>query len=166
MTTFFIQDNFECYIFNLLSYTKQLFSSQLEINHVIHEPTEVKQNTCRPSRKRKKEKRTKAFLSKAGNQVTLFSLLILLHILFFRKFSKEIGIKRTAARRYISLHKTLKKNKGILKDQNFYIQQLSIKIILIQSTNHFKQEQIDSLHDSSKIILTFNEDKCRFKFIV
>ena len=27
---------------------KQLFLSQLEINHVIQEPTEARQNTCRP----------------------------------------------------------------------------------------------------------------------
>ena len=47
MTTLFIQDNFECQFVNLLSITEQLFSSQLEINQVIQEPTEANQNTCR-----------------------------------------------------------------------------------------------------------------------
>ena len=36
-----LQDNFECYFLNLLSFTKQLCSSRLEINHVIQEPTEA-----------------------------------------------------------------------------------------------------------------------------
>ena len=39
MTTLFIQDNFDCYFLNLLSIA--LFCSQLEINHVIQEPTEL-----------------------------------------------------------------------------------------------------------------------------
>ena len=34
--------------FSKLSFTQKLFSSQLEINHMIHEPTEVNYNTCRP----------------------------------------------------------------------------------------------------------------------
>ena len=38
MRTLFIQDNFECHFVNLLSFTQQLFSSQLEINHVIQQP--------------------------------------------------------------------------------------------------------------------------------
>ena len=32
------------------SFTKQLFCYQLEISHMIQEPTEVNQNTCRPHR--------------------------------------------------------------------------------------------------------------------
>ena len=38
MITLFIQDNFECHLVNLLSFTKQLFSSQIEISHVIQQP--------------------------------------------------------------------------------------------------------------------------------
>jgi hypothetical protein len=41
MTTLFIQHNFECHFVKLLSFTQQLFSSQLEINHMIQEPTEA-----------------------------------------------------------------------------------------------------------------------------
>ena len=38
MRTLFIKDNFECHFVNLLSFTQQLFSSQLEMNHVIQQP--------------------------------------------------------------------------------------------------------------------------------
>ena len=34
---FIQQDNFECHFLNLLSFTQQLFSSRLEINHVIQQ---------------------------------------------------------------------------------------------------------------------------------
>ena len=44
MRTLFIKDNFECHFVNLLSFTQQLFSSQLEINHVIQQPSEAKYN--------------------------------------------------------------------------------------------------------------------------
>ena len=37
----FIQDNFECHFVILLGFTQKLFSYQLEINHVIQEPTET-----------------------------------------------------------------------------------------------------------------------------
>ena len=37
MRTLFFKDNFECHFVNLLSFTQQLFSSQLEINHVIQQ---------------------------------------------------------------------------------------------------------------------------------
>ena len=40
ITTLFIQDNFEIF-FYLLSFTLQLLSSQLEINHEVQESTEV-----------------------------------------------------------------------------------------------------------------------------
>ena len=41
MTTIFTQDNFECYLFNLLSFQLLLFSSQLVINNEIQEQTEL-----------------------------------------------------------------------------------------------------------------------------
>ena len=41
MRTLFIQDNFECHFVNLLSFTQQLFSSQLEINHVIQQQNKL-----------------------------------------------------------------------------------------------------------------------------
>ena len=41
MTTLFIQDIFECHFVNLLSFTQLLFSSQLEVHHVIQEPNEA-----------------------------------------------------------------------------------------------------------------------------
>lgn len=39
--TLFVQDNFRCHLENLLSFAKQLVSSQLEISHVIQDPTET-----------------------------------------------------------------------------------------------------------------------------
>ena len=37
-----------CHFVNFFRFTYCLFSSHLEINHVIQEPTEINQNTCRP----------------------------------------------------------------------------------------------------------------------
>ena len=34
---------------DLLRFVQQLLTSQLEINHVIHDPTEINQNKCRPT---------------------------------------------------------------------------------------------------------------------
>ena len=45
MTTFFIQDHFECHFVNLLSFTQKLF---YYINHAIQQPTEENWRTCRP----------------------------------------------------------------------------------------------------------------------
>ena len=44
MITLFIQDNFECHFVNLLSFTQNIFSSQLEIDHVIQQPSEANYN--------------------------------------------------------------------------------------------------------------------------
>ena len=41
MTTFLILDNFQCNYLSFLSFSQQLFSTQVEINHVIQEETEV-----------------------------------------------------------------------------------------------------------------------------
>ena len=41
MRTLFIKDNFECHFVNLLSFTQHLFSSQLEMNYVIQQPSEA-----------------------------------------------------------------------------------------------------------------------------